>query len=76
MSWLHPREVNGFVLIIAAEECEACCDPMRGFCSSSSAAHMLEGDDTTHWNGRAFPGCKQQYCSEKAADALWRRTFF
>lgn len=58
MNCLHPKEMNGFVLIIGAEECKVCCDPMRGFCSSLTAAHMLEGGDSAHWDGRVFPGCK------------------
>lgn len=76
MNRLHPKELNGFVLIIGVKECKACCDPMGGFCNRSTAAHVLEGDDTSHWDGRAFPGCKQQYYPDRGADALWRRMLF
>lgn len=63
-------------MVIAAEECKACCDPLRALCSGLTAAHMLQADDTARWDVRAFPSCKQQYYLDRAADALWRIFFF
>lgn len=73
---LHPEEMNGYLLITAAEEHKAWCDPLEGFGSSLAAANLWEGNDTAHGDGRVFPACKEQWCPQRETDALQRIMFF